>query len=245
MSGHSKWATIKHQKETTDQKRGQAFSKIIRAMTVAARDNPDPESNFKLRLLIDKAREVNMPKDNVERAIARGSGKGGEAAFEEITYEGYGPEGTAILVEVVTDNRNRATAEIKNMFDKYGGKIGSPGSVSFQFEKTGQIMIEKKGDAQEQLLALIDLGVDDVEDIGELMEAYVATEKLAETKQKIETAGFRITSAGMIMKPKVSVQLEDKQRADRVLKFIDAIEEHDDVQHVYANFDIPDEFLNA
>ncbi len=246
MSGHSKWSTIKRQKESKDAKRGQVFTKLAKAITVAVRAGggiTDPERNFKLRLAIDKARALNLPKENIARAIARGGGGSQGADWVEVNYEGYGPEGIALIVEATTDNKNRTTAEIKNLFERGGGSLSGPGAVAFQFKKSALITIEKKENPDEQILKLMDLGVDDVQEASDAVEVYLKPESLKDIKQKIEGMGFKILSEEMIMEPLNSLEIKEPQKAGRVLKFTEALEDHDDVQKVYANFDIPNEIL--
>ncbi len=246
MSGHSKWSTIKRQKESKDAKRGQVFTKLAKAITVAVRAGggiTDPEKNFKLRLVIDKARALNVPKENISRAIARGGGGSQAADWAEVNYEGYGPEGIALIVEAATDNKNRTTAEIKNLFERGGGSLSSPGAVAFQFKKLGLITLEKKEDLDEQILKLMDLGVDDVQEASDVVEVYLKPESLKETRENIEKMGFKVLSEEMTMEPLNIIEIKEPQKAERVLKFTESLEEHDDVQKVYANFDIPDEIL--
>lgn len=243
MSGHSKWKTIKSQKESTDKQRGNLFSKISRAISIAARENANPDTNFKLRLAIEQAKEANMPKDNVERAIRKGSGEIEGASWEEISYEGYGPEGVAVIVEAVTDNKNRTTAEIKNLFERGGGTLAGPGAVQFQFKRLGLINVERSGEVDNQILKIIDLGVEEVEEVADSIEVSVPPAELQIAKEKIEAAGFKILRTEISMEPVVLVKIEDSDKAQRIIKFMDNLEEHDDVQRVYANFDIPDEVI--
>jgi len=246
MSGHSKWSTIKRQKESKDARRGQIFTKLGNAITVAVRAGGgigDPEKNFKLRLAIEKARSLNMPKDTIQRAINRGVGEKDGGDWSEIVYEGYGPEGIAIMVEVATDNKNRTTSEIKNLFERGGGSLTSPGAVSFQFKKSGLITVEKSSSSDEQILNLIDLGAEEVEEASDAIEVYTKPEQTHEMRNEIERAGFKVLSEELMMQPINWVKIEEKSKAEKVLKFMEGLEEHDDVQKVYANFDIPDEIL--
>jgi len=243
MSGHSHWATIKRQKEAADKQRGQIFSKLSRAIAIAARQGADPETNFKLRLAIEKAKEYNLPKENILRAIRRGSGQEEGEKWEEITFEGYGPEGIGVIVETVTDNRNRTTAEIKNIFERGGGSLAGPGAVSYLFRKMGLITVKKEENPDEQILRLIDLGAEDVEEATDAIEVYTSPENLKDIEEKIKNSGFEVKSAEIIMKPVTPSVINDSQKAQKVLKFMDALENHDDVQKVYANFDIPNEIL--
>jgi len=243
MSGHSHWATIKRQKEAADQERGKIFSKLSRAIAIAARQGTDPETNFKLRLAIEKAKEYNLPKENILRAIRRGSGQEEGEKWEEITFEGYGPEGIGVIVETVTDNRNRTTAEIKNIFERGGGSLAGPGAVSYLFRKMGLITVKKEENPDEQILRLIDLGAEDVEEATDAIEVYTSPENLKDIEEKIKNSGFEVKSAEIIMKPVTPSVINDSQKAQKVLKFMDILENHDDVQKIYANFDISNEIL--
>ncbi len=246
MSGHSKWSKIHRSKGIADAKRGQQFTKLGKAIAVAVRAGggvTDSSANFQLRLAIEKAKQFNMPKANIDRAVQRGAGKGEGSELVEISYEGYGPEGIAVLVEVATDNKQRTGQEIRNLFEKGGGNLGGPGSVSFQFESNGYLEIEKPKQAEETLLKLIDLGVEDVEEGDDEIEIYVKPEQLEEMKQKIQQAGYKLKSWELAMKPKNLVEITDKQKAAKVLNFMEKLQDHDDVQKVSANFDIPDDVL--
>lgn len=245
MSGHSKWSTIKHQKETTDKKRGQIFSKLAKAISVAACDGADPASNFKLRLVIEKAKAVNMPKANIQRAIdkALGSKKGG--SLEEILFEGYGPAGVAVMVEAVTENRNRTASEIKNIFERNEGNLAGPGSVSFQFSSLGLVVIDNEQKQKDLLLDILDIdGVEDLVEEDDLVEIYTKPQALTIIKDKISKMGFKIKEVRLDKKPKTPMLVDDKQKAEKILRFINTLEEHDDVQNVFANFDIPDRILS-
>lgn len=244
MSGHSKWATIKRQKEVADRQRGKIFSKLAREIAIAARDGDDPKTNFKLRLALQKAKQANMPKDNIIRAIKKGSGEIAGERWEEVVFEGYGPAGIGIIVEAVTDNKNRTTAEIKNIFERGGGSLTSPGAVSFQFKKSGLITVGKTDSVDEQVLKLIDLGAEDIQEESDALEVFTLPERLKEVQDKIERAGFTVKNAEMTMKAVAILPINDQRKADRVLKFMETLEEHDDVQKVYANFDISNEILS-
>lgn len=234
MSGHSKWSTIKHQKGVNDARRGQLFSKLARAITIAARiGGPNPDANLKLRLAMDKAREANMPKENVERAVEKGSGAGG-GELQEVVYEGYGPGGVAILVEAATDNRNRTTQEIKSIFDKAEGALGTPGSVAFQFEQKGLILTSKGDNPEETVLQLMEFGVEDVVEIDGGIEVYTKPQDLMKVKEQIEQAGIVVTSAELTFKPTTPVEV-DEAKMERIIKLINTLDEHDDTQKVYAN----------
>jgi YebC/PmpR family DNA-binding regulatory protein len=242
MSGHSHYATIKRAKEANDSARGQVYSKLAREITIAVKQGggADPDFNYKLRMIIDKARAANMPKDNIERALAKGTS--GEA-LEVVNYEGFGPGGVAVIVEVATDNRNRTSQEIKNLFDREGGNLAGPGSVSFNFENKGIILIEKEADVDAQMLSLIDKGAEDMEETEDGIEVYTAPDKLAQMRTQLEEAGSKIKSADLVMKPKSFVTINSSQEAQKVLNFLDSLNEHNDVSKVYANLDIPDEVV--
>lgn len=247
MSGHSKWSTIHRQKEVTDAKRGQMFTKLANAIIVAVRAGggvTDPETNFKLRLTIERAKQLNMPKENIQRAIARGSGEAEAGKWEEVVYEGYGPGGIAVMIEAATDNKQRTAQEIKNIMEKSGGNLAGPGSVSYQFERRGLLTLSKPTDVEEAILKIIDLGVEDVEEAPDVLEVYTKPEQLDEVKTKIEELSFAISSLELVMKPKLVVPIDNSQTASRVLAFMEKIEEQSDVQRVYSNFDIPQEIVN-
>lgn len=246
MSGHSKWSTIKRQKEATDAKRGQLFSKLARAITLAAKaGGTDLSGNLRLKIAIEQARASNMPKENITRAIERGSGA--EAgSLEEVIYEGYGPGGVAVIVEAATDNRNRTAQEIKNIFERAGGSLAGPGSVSFQFEQKGLILVEKGSNPEKTELALIDLGVPDLDETEDGIEVYIPPAELAQWREKIVQGEFKIKSAELVYKPRSLVEIQDKERAQKVFQFMEALDGHDDVQKVFANpkvsfqdFDMP------
>ena len=235
MSGHSKWSTIKRAKAVTDAKRGQAFSKLVHAMTIAAREGgSDPNANPRLRLLVEQAKEINMPKENVERAIERGAGGEGGIVLEEVLFEGYGPGGVAILVEAATDKRNRTTQEIKNIFDKNGGSIGTPGSVVYQFEHRG-LFVVKGASSDETMLKLMDLEIEDIEEVEDGIEVYTKSADLFKIKELIEQNGMSVKSAELTFSPKTPISLEDPAKEQKVLKLIETLDEQDDVQKVYAN----------
>lgn len=236
MSGHSKWSTIKHKKAAADSKRGQAFTKLGRAITIAAKEGgPDPASNFKLRLAVDKAREVNMPKVNIDRAIERGAGQGSSENLETAVYEGFGPGQVAVMIEVVTDNKNRTAAEIKKVFERGGGTLGQPGSVAYLFHKKGRLFLEKQADVDNQMLKIIDLGVDEVEAGNEGVEVLVSATNLGKAREQLIRAGFVIKSADLIYKPQTLMELSDASE-QKLTEWLDALEELDDVQAVYTNW---------
>lgn len=235
MSGHSKWSTIKRAKGVNDAKRGQLFSKLARAITIAAKTGgADPNTSPKLRLLVDKARASNMPKENIERAIEKGTGEGSANSLHEVVYEGYGPCGVAILIEAATDNKNRTTAEIKSMLDKNGGSMGTPGSVSFQFEHKGFLFVEKNGNSEEEMLAIIDMGVDDVIETEDGLEVFTKPSDLFHTKKKLEEAGIFVKNAELIFVAKTLLDIEES-KISGVLRLLHLLDEHEDIQKVYAN----------
>ena len=242
MSGHSKWHNIKIKKSKTDQQRGKLFSKLAREIIIAAKaGGGDPGSNMRLRAAIDRAREASMPNDNIQRAIVRGAGAGEGASFEEVTYEGMAPAGVAVLVVVQTDNRNRTASEIRNIFTKADGSLGA--SVGWLFEKKGLITIKKAGASEDEVLSkAIDAGAEDMKVTSDEYEITVAPEEFTRVKQALEAAGYPLSSADITLVPKSTVSVTGKD-AQRVLRLLEALEDHDDVQHVYANFDIPDEVL--
>lgn len=244
MSGHSHYATIKRQKETKDSQRGKLFSKLSRAISIAAKTGggPDPETNHKLRVAVEAAKTANMPKGNIERALKKASGEG--ESVEEIKYEGFGPGGIAIYVEAATDSRNRTSQEIKNLFEKWGGNLGGPGSVSFNFEAKGLIVVEKKMDVEEQMLELIDFQTEDVEETADGIEVYCPAEELHNLKDKLGKGSFTVKSAELIQRPKTLYVVDDEKTARKALTFMEIIEEHEDVQQVFTNLDIPQEIID-
>jgi YebC/PmpR family DNA-binding regulatory protein len=248
MAGHSKWAQIKHKKKATDARRGKLFSKLTRAIIVAARDGgADPAGNLALQNAIEKAREASMPKDNIERAIARGSGAAGDgAAFEHVSYEGYAPGGVAVFVEALTDNRNRTAAEIRHVFSKNDGSLGESGSVAWLFERKGVVLVDGEGvDEDELTLAAAEGGAEDVTADGSSFEVTSAPEDLSAVREAIEGAGFRVESAELTMVPKTTVAIADEGTARKLLRLMDALDENDDVQDAYANFDVPEGVIEA
>jgi len=236
MSGHSKWSTIKRQKGITDQKRGLVFSKLAKTILLAARSGGvDPEKNFKLRLAIEKAKQANMPKENVKRALLKASQKSADSQLVEVIYEGYGPAGAALLIEVVTDNRNRTTAEIKNILERGGGSLAGPGSVAFQFKQWGLVKVAKKDNSDELLLKLIDLGVEDVQERSDdSIWLLMPVEKLKVVAEAAEKAAFQILATEMIYQPINPMSLEAAKK-ERVAKLIKTLEEYEDIQKVYSN----------
>ena len=249
MSGHSKWSSIKHKKGAADAKRGKLFSKLSRAIIVAAREGgPDPDANATLATAIQKARDSSMPKDNIERAVARGAGAvaDGDAAYETVTYEGYGPGGVAVFVEALTDNRNRTAAEVRHLFAKNDGNLGTSGAVAWLFERKGVVIVSGDAvDEDELMLAAADGGAEDVGVDGSSFQATAAPDDLAAVRSALEGAGIALESAELTMLPKTTVAIEDEGTAKKLLRLMDALEENDDVQAVYANFDIPEGILEA
>src|SRR5579859_4209273 len=237
MSGHSHYATTHRQKELKDAAKGQIFSKLARAITIAAKTGggSDPDANFKLRITIDKARAASMPKENIDRAISKAEA-GGEA-LDEVMYEGFGPSGVAVLVEAATDNRNRTNSEIKNLFEKNGGKMGSPGSVSFNFEPKGLLLVEKSGSIDDELLKLIDLGAEDVVEKDDVIEVFVSSHSLSEAQKKVSEAGFKVDSAELIQRPK-NLQDVSGEEAQKVENFLENFDNHEDIQKVFTNANI-------
>lgn len=245
MSGHSKWSTIKHKKGAQDAKRGQLFSKLSRAIIVAAREGGgNPEMNIALANAIEKAKSYSMPKENIERAIKRGTGEGSADSFEKIVYEGYGANGVAIMVDVMTDNRNRAAADIRRIFSRTGGSLGTSGSVAWMFEKKGNIIVNKDTAIDEDLLleTALEAGAEDMVTEDDHWEIVTDAESFRGVLEALKEKGFEPASAEVTMLPKNTVKL-DKEAAKKVLRLVDALEEYEDVQEVYANFDIPDEIL--
>lgn len=243
MSGHSHYATIKRQKGANDAAKGNLFSKLARAIMIAAKGGADPDMNFKLRFEIDKAREASMPKENIERAIAKATTEA--ANVIEVTYEGFGPGGVGFIVQTATDNKNRMAQEVKNIFDRAGGSLAGPGAVSFNFDPKGFMLVKKSGDPESQMLKLIDAGVEDVNETEDGIEVYVPPEKLGEMHKALTGAGFEVTSAELQMKPKNLQTISDSATAARVIKLIDSLEELEEVQNVFTNLDIPDEIMGS
>jgi YebC/PmpR family DNA-binding regulatory protein len=248
VSGHSKWSSIKHKKGAADAKRGKLFSKLSRAIIVAAKEGgPDPSGNLALQNAIEKARSYSMPKDNIERAIARGSGADSDAhAFETVVYEGYGPNGVAVIVEALTDNRNRTASDVRHAFDKHDGNLGTSGAVAWLFERRGLVVVPAEGvDEDELTLAAAEGGADDVSLDGSVFEVVSAPEALTSVREAIETAGFSVESAELTMVPKTTVEVDDESSAKKIVRLMEQLEDNDDVQDVYANFDIPERVLEV
>lgn len=245
MSGHSKWHSIKHKKGAIDAKRGKMFSRLIKELTVAARGGGDPAGNARLRKAMDDAKAMNMPKDTMMNAVKRGTGEIAGAAIEDITYEGYGPSGVAVFIEAQTDNRTRTVAEIRHIFSKNGGNLGENGSVSWMFQKVGMILIERDAVEEDRIMELaIEAGAEDVSDGGESWEVVTAPEDFNTVLDAIKAAGISTLSSEVVMRPTNSVQVSGAA-AQQVLRLMEALEDHDDVANVAANFDMPDEDMQA
>ncbi len=245
MAGHSHWAGIKHKKAALDAKRGKLWSKLARMIIVAAKSGGgDPSANLSLRYAIDKAKAANMPKDTIEKAIKRGTGEIEGASYEEILYEGYGPNGVAIMVEALTDNRNRTAPEIKRVFEKSGGSMGTTGCVSWMFSKKGLITVGTANVAEDDLMELaLGAGAEDMENTGEVYEITCDPEAYEELKKALEEKEIPMEVAEISMVPQTMVAIEDENTARKVISLMEAIEDHEDVQNAYANFDIPDEVM--
>ena len=246
MSGHSKWASIKHKKAKVDAQRGRAFTKLIREITVAARvGGGDQTGNPRLRSAVLTAKSVNMPADNIDRAIKKGTGELEGVTYEEITYEGYGPGGVAVLVEVLTDNKNRTVGEIRKAFSRHGGNLGESGCVSFLFEKKGHVTVDAAKIEEDRLMGIaLDAGADDLQREESIFAVTTAPKEFEKVREALVKSGIQPVSAEITKIPKSTVKLDGKS-AEQMVKLMDELEEHDDVQHVYANFDIPEEVLAA
>ncbi|MEJ7605377.1 MAG: YebC/PmpR family DNA-binding transcriptional regulator [Bryobacteraceae bacterium] len=246
MSGHSKWATIKHKKAATDSKRGQTFTRLIKEIQIAARGGgADPDSNARLRTAIIAAKAVSMPADNIKRAIMRGTGELEGGQIDEFAYEGYGPGGAAIVVQVATDNKNRTVSEVRHIFGKYGGNMGEIGSVAWMFERKGQILLESETIKEDDLMNLVlEAGADDLSNEGSSWEILTAPENLNAVQEALQKAKIPVASASVAMIPKNTVQVEGKS-AGQLMKLTEALEEHDDVQNVFFNFDIDEKEMEA
>jgi YebC/PmpR family DNA-binding regulatory protein len=246
MSGHSKWHSIKHKKAAIDSKRGKAFTQIIKEITVAARTGGgDPSFNPRLRLAVDKAKAENMPKENIERAIKKGTGELEGFNLEEVSYEGYGPGGVAVFIEATTDNRNRTVGEVRHLFAKYGGNLGETGSVGWMFDKKGYIVVERKDASEETLLEIVlEAGGEDVKEDESNWEIYTPPETFEAVRNALKAKSIPIAAEELGMIPQTSVKLEGKQ-AQQMLKLMEALEDHDDLTHVWANFDIEEKEIEA
>jgi YebC/PmpR family DNA-binding regulatory protein len=248
MSGHSKWATTKHQKAAKDKVRGKLFAKLIRQVEVAAREGGgDISANATLRTMYDKAREASVPLDTIERAIKRGTGELEGVTYESVTYEGYATSGVAVIAECLTDNRNRTTSEVKNIFTRNGGSLAEPGAVAWQFHRKGMIIVDKTSgvDEDELMMLALEAGAEDIADQGDTFDITTAPTDFTAVRDALTEAGITMASADLTMIATTAVPLETEAAARNVLRVLDALEDHDDVQNVYANFDIPDEIFQA
>ncbi len=247
MAGHSKWANIKHKKKKQDKKRGKLFSKLVKKITVAAREGGgDPEVNNDLDLAIQKAKDANMPKDNIERAIKRGTGDLDGVDYEKMVYEGYAPAGVALYIDVMSDNRNRTVSELRSLLSKNGGNLGEDGCVAWMFERKGQLIINRDEceiDEDEIMLVAIEAGAEDININQDNVELLTEPGNLQETRKTMEEEGYKFSSGDLAMIPKNEIVLDDPTDAKQVFKLVDKLEDHDDVQDVYANFDIPDDVM--
>ena len=246
MSGHSKWATIKHKKAANDKARAKVFAKILRQVEVAAREGGgDPEANPTLRTMYQKARDNSIPMDTIDRAVKRGTGDLDGVTYSEITYEGYAPGSVAVMVEVLTDNRNRTGAEIRNIFTRNGGSTSEPGAVAWQFDRKGQVIVGRAADEDELMLAALDAGAEDIVDDGDSWRVMTPPNDLHAVRSALDEGGFPVESADLTMVPQSTIALDTAESAKKVLRLIDALDDHDDVQAVHANFDIPDAILET
>ena len=247
MAGHSKWAGIKHKKAIVDARRGKLFTKLARAITVAAKEGGgDVEGNPALALAVQKAKDASMPKDNIERAIAKGTGEGADAdALETVVYEGYGPGGVAIMIEALTDNRNRTGSDVRHAFSKQGGNLGEPGSVAYLFDKKGVVVVDGERYSEDDLMVAIDAGAEDIGTDDDVFEITCEPADLSAVRSALEEAGIEVESGEQTMLPKTTVRIDEEASARKLLRLMDALEENDDVQEVYANFDIPEGILEA
>ncbi|HEY4644135.1 MAG TPA: YebC/PmpR family DNA-binding transcriptional regulator [Bacteroidota bacterium] len=244
MSGHSKWATIKHKKAAADSARGRLFTKLIKEISIAARGGGgDPEGNPRLRFAINTAKANNMPAENIKRAIQRGTGELPGTTYEEIIYEGYGPAGIAVLIEAVTDNKNRTVSEIRHVLERNGGKLGELGSVAWTFQKRGVITVPKQAYDEDKILtAILEAGAEDMKAEEEYFEITALPENFENVKKSLERGGIKVDTAELQMVPRSTIRVEGKE-ADQVLRLMEALEDHDDVQHVYSNFDIDEKVM--
>jgi len=246
MSGHSKWATIKHQKGAKDKARGKLFAKLIRQVEVAAREGGgDLESNATLRTMYNKARAASVPTDTIDRAIKRGTGELEGVTYESITYEGYAPGGVALLIDVLTDNRNRTGAEVRSVFSRLGGSMAEPGAVSWQFSRKGVILVPRAASEDDVMLAALDAGAEDIVDDGDEWRLTCEPQATETVREALEAAGLTVTSAESTMVSSTTIEVSDADEAKKILRIMDALEDHDDVQNVYANFDIAESVLAA
>ena len=247
MSGHSKWSTIKRKKGAIDAKKGKIFGKLGKEISVAARiGGGDPSGNPRLKVAIAAAKAENMPNDNITRAIKKGSGEAGGAALEELFLEGYGPAGVALMVETLTDNKNRTVSDVRHLITKYGGSLGEPGCVAWMFDKKGVIVFDREGVSEDELMeAALECGAEDLQSDETMFEVLTDPAGFLEVKEALEAKGFKPDLAEVQMRPKTTVKIEEEKSAQQVLKLVELLEEHDDVSDVFANFDIPDQLLEA
>lgn len=247
MSGHSKWANIKHQKARSDEKKGKEFTKIAKELIIAARQGGgDPEGNSKLKMMIQKAKAINMPNDNIARAIKKGAGELEGDAFEELIYEGYGPNGVAVMLDIATDNRNRTASEVRHLFSKHNGNLGESGCVAWMFKRCGLITVNRENidtDPDEFMLKVLEFGAEDVRDDDDIIEVITAPDDFMAVKEAMEQDGISIEDADIVMLPQNMVDINDEEQARKIMKLIDVLEDHDDVQNVYMNGNIPDEIM--
>jgi len=245
MSGHSKWASIKHKKGAADAKRGKIFTKLIREITVAAREGGgDPDANPRLRLAIQKAKDANMPADNIDRGIKKGTGELEGVSFENVSFEGYAPGGVAVIVEGLTDNKNRTTSEVRNIFSKRGGNMAGAGSVAFQFEKKGMFMVKKSDAAEDELMDIaLEAGAEDLTSDEDFFQIICAPQDFDKVRSALTEKAVKLESGELTMMPKNSVKVEDVDTARKILDLVEDLEDNDDVQNVYTNFDIPDSII--
>ncbi|HLT17299.1 MAG TPA: YebC/PmpR family DNA-binding transcriptional regulator [Acidimicrobiales bacterium] len=246
MAGHSKWSTIKHKKGAADAARGKLFAKLLRQVEVAAREGGgDPDMNPTLRTMYQKARDASVPLDTIERAIKRGTGELEGVSYEQVTYEGYGPGGVAVMVDALTDNRNRTGAEVRSIFTKHGGSMAEPGAVAWQFERKGVVLVDRSVEEDDLMLVALDAGAEDIADDGEAWRVTTGPTDLHAVRSALEEAGIAVTSSDLAMVPTSTVAIDEAEAARKVLKLVDALDDNDDVQDVYGNFDIPDDVLEA
>ena len=247
MSGHSKWSTIKRKKGAADSKRGKIFTRLIKEITVAARmGGGDPEGNPRLRSAIASSKSENMPKDNIERAIKKGTGELEGAVYDEITYEGYGPSGVAVLVDCMTDNKNRSVADIRHAFSKSGGNLGESGCVSWMFEKKGTILIDKESIGEEELMEkVLEAGAEDVVEEDNVYQVVTTPDDFEAVRETLEADGLKFIEAAVSMIPQNVVEITEEKPARQVLRLLESLEDHEDVQNVYSNFDISEEIMEA
>ena len=246
MSGHSKWHSIKHKKGAADAKRGKLFAVLIRQIEIAARSGGgDQASNATLRSMVQKARDNSLPVDTIQRAIKRGTGEEEGVIYEQVSYEGYAASGVAVIVQALTDNRNRTSAEIKNIFSRNGGSFAEPGAVSWQFERQGVVLVDKAADEDELTLLAADAGAEDVQDLGDSWQVTTPPTELHHVRTAIEEAGIKVNSSDLTMIPTTTVEVGEESQAKTILRLMDVLEDHDDTEAVYANFDIPDAVLEA